>query len=150
MAPLQQSHRASTLVWMVRALILAAAASATVLGGCGSTHGQGDVQGVPQTVVQSLAESPSPQLACIARQSPTGATREESGSLTVQWPDGEVLLVTATASSAAARSAVRKLSAEQSAHATHVRANTYGTTVVEWRPKAPTAAERAVLHGCLS
>jgi hypothetical protein len=135
---------------MVRALILAAAASATLLAGCGSTHSQSDVQRVPQTVVQGLAESPSPQLACIARQSPTGATREESGSLAVRWPDGEVLLVKATASAAAARAALRNLSAARSAHGAHVRARIYGTTVVQWRPKAPSAAERAVLHGCLS
>jgi len=134
---------------MTRALIPAALA-ATLFAGCGSTHHEGVVQNVPQTVVQTVPESPSPVLACIARRAPTGAIHERPGALTVDWPDGEVLLVSPTASTAAAKRAVAKVRGEQSAHSTGVIAKDYGDTVVEWSPRAPTAEEAAVLHGCVS
>jgi hypothetical protein len=133
---------------MTRALI-ASVLSAALLAGCGSTNSQTGVQSVPQTVVQKVSESPSPALACIARHAPTGATKESSGVLTVEWPDGELLRVRATASSAEAKAVVGKIHAEQATRPTGVIARSYGTTAVEWSPKAPTAEEAAVLHGCV-
>lgn len=133
---------------MTRALT-AAVLSAALLAGCGSAHSPTGAQSVPQTVVQKLAESPSPVLACIAKRAPTGATQESSAVLTVQWPDGELLRASATASSAEARAAVGRIRAEQTASSTGVIARNYGATVIEWSPKVPSADESSVLHRCV-
>jgi hypothetical protein len=129
-------------------VLLPAALAVTLLAGCGSTRSQTLVQRVPPTVVQVVPETPSPLLACIVKRSPTGATHEKSGVLTVEWPDGEMLMVTTTSSRAEAEGVVAKVHAEQVAHFTGVTVEDHGTAVVEWRPKAPTAEETAVLRGC--
>ncbi len=119
-----------------------------LLAGCGSSRGPTLVQGVPQTVVQVVPETPSPLLACIVKRAPPGATREKSGVLTVEWPGGEMLTVTTASSRAEAEGAVAKLRAEQLAHPTGVTVERHATAVVEWSPKAPSAQQAAVLRGC--
>lgn len=125
-----------------------AALAAILLAGCGSTHTATLVQKVPQTVVQVVPETPSPLLACIVKRAPPGATHERSGVLTVEWPGGEMLRVTTTASRAQAEAAVAKVHAEQLAHPTGVTVARHATAVVEWSPGAPTAEQTAVLRGC--
>lgn len=119
-----------------------------LLAGCGSSRGPTLVQGVPQTVVQVVPETPSPLLACIVRRAPPGATHERSGVLTVEWPGGEMLTVTTTSSRAQAEGAVAKVRAEQLAHPTGVTVERHATAVVEWSPKAPTAQQAALLRRC--